>query len=699
MTGVIPESLGSITGMTGSNYQIPVSDRFKGKSRASKKEIQNAVDWAKNNFTSIKSARVQIERMWMRNLCFYGGRQYITFRNTSSIIQGTLGSIVVPPAPYWRARPVINRIRPIIRTELSKLTSQKPSAAVIPNSSDEHDLFAAQAGEQIWESIYRRKKIKKTIRKAVWWQAICGTAFIKTYWDPSAVDVDADQLGDLYYCHETPFHVFVPDLREEEIEDQPFVIHTQLRSHDWVNVRYPDVKINASDKSEEILPNAFLNLIGGQNIRGQQSTLVYECWIKPNSLPQYPNGAMFTVIGDTVVQGVEGWPYQHGQYPFAKLEHIPTGTFYSESSIVDLIPLQKEYNRTRGQIIESKNRMGKAQLLAEKGSVDASKITSEPGQVILYQPGFEKPTPLPLVNLPSYVTQELDRILSDMEDISGQHEIANGQTPPGVTAATAINFLQEQDDSKLAPTYESLEEAIEKVAFQTLSLVQEFWDAPRTIKTVGIDSSFDAMTLMGSDLRGNTDIRVEAGSSLPTSKAAKQAFILDLMKMGFIDPAKGLEVMEIGGVQKIYEEVQLDVRQAQRENLKMAAITPEVFDQFTQEQILQQQTEMTSGAEIDPTSGMPIPPSYESIVPTHTWDNHQIHIEIHNKYRKSQAFDQLPDSAKQVFEQHVNEHKAALINDMMEQMMTQHNQEQATSENPEDGEVNPGDVPPPVAEG
>jgi hypothetical protein len=672
MGSVLPESLGSVVGSTYINESsFPLSDRFKGKSRGSRKEQEKAITWAKETYTSIKSARVQIERTWMRNLCFYGGRQYITFRNTSSIIQGTLGGLFIPPAPYWRARPVINRIRPIIRTEISKLTSQKPSAYIIPNSSEDHDLFAAQIGEQIWESIYQRKRLKRIIRKAVWWLSVCGTSFIKTCWDPTLMDADSDQMGDLTFHHETPFHVFIPDFREEELENQPYLIHAQLRSHEWVKVKFPDIKINAADRSDEILPNTFLNLIGANSIKGQECTLVYECWIKPGSLSQWPNGAMFTIIGDSVVQAVEGWPYQHKQYPFAKLEHIPTGTFYSESAIFDLIPLQKEYNRTRGQIIEAKNRMGKPQLLAEKGSIEASKITSEPGQVIYYQPGFERPSPIPLVSLPNYVTQELERILSDMEDISGQHEVSNGQAPPGVTAATAINYLQEQDESKLAPTYESLEEGIEKVAFHTMSLIQQYWDTPRVVKTVGLDNSFDAMTFMGSDLRGNTDIRVEAGSSLPTSKAAKQAFIMDLMKFGFLQPEKGLEVMEIGGISKVYEEVRLDVRHAQRENLKMAAVTPELYEQHIMEQQM-------GGPITDPSTGMPMPPSYESIVPTHTWDNHAVHIEIHNKYRKSQAFEQLSDEAKQIFEQHVNEHKAALINDMIEQMETQHNQDQAT---------------------
>jgi hypothetical protein len=165
---------------------------------------------------------------------------------------------------------------------------------------------------------------------------------------------------------------------------------------------------------------------------------------------------------------------------------------------------------------------------------------------------------------------------------------------------------------------------------------------------------------------------VESGSALPTSRAAKQAFIMDLMKLGFIDPNKGLEVMEIGGINKIYEQVQVDVRQAQRENLKMAQATPEILAQHQQEQLMKvlqdPQTQMliqSGEVQFDPVAqqltagGMPL--EAPLLVPVNTWDDHRLHIEKHNNYRKSQTFDTLTEEAKALFEQHVNQHVEAIM--------------------------------------
>ena len=688
---------------------------FSG-SRAAKKQHDQIVSWTKDQFMSTKSARAIIERQWYMNLSFYMGKQHVVFRSASSSA-GSVNTtkLWVPPAPYYRSRPTINVLRPIIRTELAQLTNNKPTASVIPASADERDMYAALAGEQIWDYLYGENKLKFIFRRALWWTLTCGTGFVKTYFDPSQgpwvdgqgqpldrssvppgvspVELGATRQGKICYTPETPFHILVPDLREEEIENQPFVIHAQLRSAEYVHMNFKkgidgeEININGGPGTSDLIDESYLNLIGSvDSSRKQSNVLVFEVWVKPDMLPMFPEGAMFTIVGDKIVQGMGQLPYSHGKYPYSKFDHIPTGRFYSASSLEDLIPLQKEYNRTRGQIIEAKNRMAKPQFLAARGSVDFSKITTEPGLGIEYTPGFPEPKQMPMVPLPSYVITELERIRADINDISGQHEITHGQVPPGVTAATAISYLQERDETKLSPTFDSLEEGIEKIAFMSLNLVKDYWDTPQVIKVTSPDGSFDAMAFTGSDLKDNTDIKIEAGSSLPTSKAAKQALVMDLMKMGFITPQQGLQVLDMGGINKLYEQIQTDQRQAQRENLRMSKVTPEIlaeYQQMVQQQEMQAQMQtdpsiqqmggqppmgadpsMQMGSpSVSPSMDMNAPSAPEAIpliVPVNTWDNHPAHIEFHNRYRKGQAFETLAEDVKAIFEQHVQMHIQAM---------------------------------------
>jgi len=639
-------------------------------------------------FHRCQNQRIRQERQWYLNLAFFYGNQHVQFRQTTT---GNNFDLHTPKAPYYRVRIVVNQVRKIVRKEISRLCAQKPNAFVVPSSTEDADIFAAQAGEQIWDSLWRGLKFNKVLREAVFWQAVCGNGFIKTYWDANKIDLDSSKdpdpmnpgadtkvYGVICIDNVSPFHVFVPDLMCTDIEDQPYIIHAQIRNNSWIKQSFGIDAI--SDKLESV-DEGLLNVMGiSKHDSKKDQSIILEIWVKPGYLPELPEGGMFTIAASKLVQGFAKWPYEHGQYPISKIDASPTGKFYNSSIIEDLIPLQQELNRSRSQLIESKNRMSKPQLIAEKGSIDAKMITTEPGQVIFHAVGSAPPQPLPLQNLPSYVTEEINRLYDDMADISGQHEVSNGSTPPGVTAATAISFLQEQDESLIAGHYNSIEEAVEKIASQALIFVKMYWDEERTVKVVGLEGTFDVQTFKNSDLRGNSDIRVESGSALPTSRAAKQAFIMDLMKMGFIQPDEGLEILEVGGLNRIYERIQVDKRQAQRENLKMRVITEEDQTKHMQEWQSQQNPEVKK----DIDAGLNLEPPL--LVPVHTYDNHEIHMALHNTYRKSQNFEGASTLTKAIFEEHVRQHAEAMAG-MMTHPLTGMDPSNPNAPDPEEEEA------------
>lgn len=664
--------------------------------------------WVKERYSNMKSERMKTEMKWYVNLAMYQGNQYVE-------LVPRLSKLITPKAPPYRVRHISNRIKPIIRTEMSRLTSQKPSASVIPASADDEDMMAAHAAEQVWESVSSRNKLQMNYRNAVWWELITGNAFMKVWWDAYKIDYDSDLQGDICFGHVTPFHIYVPDLREVDIQQQPYVLNVYTKPVEWVKRFYGDKlqgrniipdTVNAND----ILSDAYLQLDSSAG-KEPDSVLCQEMWIKNGGCEFLDGDYVVHVIGENVVD-ISPF-YQHGKYPFTHFGHIPSGTFYRTSVIEDLIPLQREYNRTRSQLIENKNRMARLQLRAPIGSVDPAKITNEPGQIIMYRAGLPPPDPMPLQPVPNYVIEELNRTIQDMEDISGQHEVSRGGVPPGVTAATAISFLQERDDSLMSHTFADVEEGMEEIARQTLALVGQFWDTPHIIKVVGEDGFFDTMMLVGSNLKGNTDIRMEGGSSLPTSKAARQALIMDMMKMGFIDSRDGLKILDIGGVQKLQEQLRRDESQAQRENMRLKALQPDKIEQIRQEWAQSQMQELDQAdilrqASTDPATGEPgpirqptepfktldqdlMPLSEPPVIPVNNWDNHEVHIEVHNNYRKSQAFELLPDAVKAQFEIHVQGHVMAVQQAMMEAQMFMG----AGGGEPMPGEEAPGEQPGP----
>jgi hypothetical protein len=609
--------VGAVPSSGSSNGQSVVSKSLSGAAE------REAMNWAEEKFELCRKSRIQFERAWYTNIAFYFGRQYVQW--TPNFGTGSnYARMYEPPAPPWRVRLVTNKIRPIIRSEHAKLTKEDPQPYVIPASTDDDDLAGARAAENIFEYLWRDLKAKRVIRRMTFWQCLTGNGFIKDWYDGQQPD-SSGIPGRIRLENITPFHFFVPDVEEEEIEFQPYVFHVAAKTPEYIKDTW-GVEVPAdSNSSGGVLEQKFLQALGIQQQTGYDHVSVKECWVKPCG--KWPNGAVIIYAADTPLSVTDSFPWDHGEYPFTKFDHVPTGRFYAESVISDLIPLQKEYNRTRSQIIEAKNRMAKPQLVAPRGSIDPNKITSEPGLIVFYTPGFAPPTPLKLEPIPEYVIEELNRCQTDMADISGQHEVTKGQAPPGVTAATAISYLQEADDTKLANTVSSLEEGIERIGKHLLEMVQQFWDLPRTVRVVGTDGEYESFIFSNQDLAGNTDLNVQSGSAMPRSRAAKQAFIMQLGQMGWIPPDRALRYLDMAETGRLYEEMQRDARAAQRENLKML-------------------------------KGMP--------VNVHSWDEHTIHINEHNDERKRQRFDSSDPQVQAAFEEHVQMHQQALQQNQMQ---------------------------------
>lgn len=582
------------------------------------KDHEKLLAYLNNCYEQARTARIPFEQQWYLNLAFYFGRHYVSWVGSSTT--SGYSRLVEPAVPPWRVRLIVNKVRSIIRGELSKVTREKPRGYVVPSTSEDDDLAGARAADDILEFLWLTNKFTKTFKTAEFWTLLLGTGFIKDYYDPNVKDAGG-VMGKICGENVTAFHLFAADLKIEEIEDQPYLIHVMSKDPKWVKDTFNKTVAPDSSDIGNTLEYRFLNAMGIQNQPKQAACYVKEIWIKPCS--RFPEGALVHWSNDEILQVQDKWPLPYNEYPFSKLDHIPTGRFYGASTIEDLIPLQKEYNRSRSQIIEAKNRMSKPQLLAQRGSVDPTKMTTEPGLVIFYTPGMAAPTPLPLQNLPQYVFEDLQLTQTDMDDISSQHEITKGQVPPGVTAATAISYLQEQDDSKLAPTVASLEAAVEKFGNHTLKLVQEHWSVKRKITVVGENDQFQAYEFDRSNINGNTDFRVEAGSATPRSLAAKQAFIMELVDKGLIPPTQALKYLDMGETARLYREMQVDTRAAQDENLRM-------FE----------------GAQD---------------ITVHSWDNDLQHIIAHDNFRKTQKYlNGATTEVKQMFETHVETHKQKL---------------------------------------
>lgn len=697
---------------------------------------ENLITKWENKFKACAQQRTNFEKQWHANLAFYFGRQWIQVQNISVSGSNVVGFALSDPKPTekWRVRHVSNKIKRIIRTELTKLTKEEPQFYTVPASTEESDRAAALAADSISDYLLHSRYFNITRGQATFWAVICGNGFIKTFYDETKMDVDGVE-GKIIYEAVSPFHIFVPWLQIQDIEDQPYVFNCKAVDHDIVSDYYGKSLEGTKDVSKDLLESRFLTSLGIKNPsqkEGLKQCYIKEVWCKP--CKDFPKGVMFVYaegkllymydptpamdssaaspvgempasgggqsydIGNNPTNGMQGssldlssvgfenpqtfglpiqsdgadYPYQHKEFPFAKIDHIPAGRFYAQSTIDDLMPIQKDYNRTRSVMKEAANLAGKPQWWMVKGSYDVGKHTSEPGLIIQVNPGFEGPNPLQQPELPQQVKDELDIAIRDMDDISGQFEISKGRTPPGVEAASAIAYLQEENDTILYHTVASIEAAIQKIGIQSLSLVHEFWTEDRVVRATSQNSYFEARVFKGSDLNPFMDFRVESESVAPRSKAAKQAFITELLKTGALPLEKAMRYLQMNETNKLYEELMVDSRQAQRENFMMSKGSalykstgqPDPNDPMGQKMLPRTEAvKDDKGQEIKDRTGQPV----QRPVTINDFDNHPVHVMEHENYMKSQEYELLNPQIQQIFLDHLQEHKQEIMYEQMAQ--------------------------------
>ena len=644
------------------------------------------VDWCLKQYQSCKNRRSGLESQWAINLGYYN-------RSDSSTDKNPYGSSPNNKPQPGTKKVRVNRIRSIIRTELAKLTSQMPNVSVAPATGENEDMLAAEAAEQVIDSYLHRDEVVVAFKQASFWQSVAGNGFVKAYWNPESIDpvqiktpvstsLDGEETtdpevpeGDIDIQSVTPFHLLVPNLLQEELEKQPYLIHLNILTVNQVKLQYEKELAGKEPKasmvsSEDILSGTTMNTTSDSQ---PDSVPVAEFWLKPGAHEDFPEGALITLVGNILVGFQSVFPYRTGRYPFAHLQGIPTGTFYCSSTIEDLIPLQIEYNANRSLIANARNIMGKPQLLAAKGSISAAKITNTYGLVIEYKPGLPAPQPMPIAQLPGYIENETQIILTDMEDLSGQHQVSKGSTPAGVTAATAISFLGERDDAYISTYYKSVEKAVEKIARQVLGLAVQYWDVPRLIKVVGADSYVDVIYVRNIDLRNNTDVRTDANSNVPQSRAARKAELNDMVLNGIISPEQFLELNDIGGVNRVTDVIQIDRKHAQRENTKFKNLNVQELDMLNQEWEARMEEVRATVPEdqlqqLEAMGHELVTPPLA--IPVNEWDEHEVHIKYHNMFRKSQEYEGLEPQVQDQIDRHVKMHEQKKQEKMLRDMLS-----------------------------
>ena len=243
--------------------------------------------------------------------------------------------------------------------------------------------------------------------------------------------------------------------------------------------------------------------------------------------------------------------------------------------------------------------------------------------------------------MPAYIQTRPSDIRDSIRALFGQMEVSSGGVPPGVTAASAINLLLEENDTMLGPDIAEMEDAITDSGRKLLWLLARYATDERVLRISGENGAWDIRAWRGNQLKDAGADEVQAGSGIPQSKAAKQAAISQMINL-FIQNGQALPPrilrqvmrdMEVGGLEHFFSNVGKTEAQVEEEHRLML----EGFGIEQPQPVVD--TDPMTQMPVQATAGDGTPLFYG--LPVNDFDEDDLHLESHYEFFRSPRFLEL----------------------------------------------------------
>lgn len=209
---------------------------------------------------------------------------------------------------------------------------------------------------------------------------------------------------------------------------------------------------------------------------------------------------------------------------------IKDGELRGQGIVQPLVSLQNRINLTFSQIVDTRQRNGVSGVMGTTGMRFTSGwLDGFAGRFIRWDPDPNHPDMEPKFIetkvIDAGVYQELDRTVEMMAQISGTQDVDIGKAPRNVSAATAIQILQESAAGRREGREQELIDAFKECYSHQLLLLAEYAIEPRTYRLKARNGKWEYRQFLGSDLAGHTDVMVEEQAGYDARAFLREALV------------------------------------------------------------------------------------------------------------------------------------------------------------------------------
>ena len=249
-----------------------------------------------------------------------------------------------------------------------------------------------------------------------------------------------------------------------------------------------------------------------------------------------PQGAMIKYTDDTILEWTD-YPYDEDTLPCVPDTDIDVyGELWGRSFITNIEQLQRMYNNTQSSQARDYGIGSAPKWMMPQGSTKVSSLNNE-FTIVEYKGAVKPELVTPRATNPQSFDFQ-DRIESKITRLSRTSDISRGEPPSGVTANSALRFLDEQESRMIAPMEKKRKDRLIAVYKMMLVRMQQFYkpNDGRMVRILGENNEYMIKSFERADFNRIYDIKIENSSALPDTKTGKISTIVDLNIATQTDP-------------------------------------------------------------------------------------------------------------------------------------------------------------------
>lgn len=530
----------------------------------------------------------------------------------------------VPQAPGTRANEVFPTVDARVgwMTDQEIMFTLTPACDPFDPYSMVADTLCTQL-ESVLNSVMHTEGWYSEIVKMLWDSAIYGAGFLKCVWDQGLQNGlgDVSLKSTSPWClYVDPFATCMDDA--EYIIEVHTMTAAQIerRFPDLSKSLIEEVEVTGDRDADHIAPNQMANrqarqsglipIDAGQGATtwgapgsakrhriANQGVNVYECWFRENYTEEVTPGDPSMPDPESVV--VDQWRvvvwsgnrilldelaenlFHTNRHPYVRYVDVESGEFWGSPLLRDLAPCQQAMNTLLAMGQNNIIYTGNPMMSAVKGSgADRTSIRNQPGQIIDVNGGptggqNQAPKWIPPPNLPPALLELVGLWRDEIERIAGLSATQRGEVPSGRATDKQVQSGQEAGFIRIRSSQRNLEQTMRKAGELLANLVIINYDTPRFVAIVGQEGESTSIRLAAqhfysptADQKGKVTfaplrfaLTVNAGSSKPTSRAARIAEANTLKQMGVVDDLFVLQAYRVSHAMDVKRRTDLQRQQ------------------------------------------------------------------------------------------------------------------------------------------